>query len=172
MRRILLALAALALAAPAFAQTPPRPPTCEASEHRAFDFWIGEWDVFVTGGEQLAGRSTIASEDRGCVITEHYESTRAPFTGRSLNMYDRAERQWVQVWMDSQGDITRFAGAATPTGMQLTAPNDVSPSAQTPHFTRMTFTRNADGTVRQHGEASPDGEAWTTTYDFTYRPRR
>jgi len=170
MRQMLLALAALVLAAPALAQTPA--PTCEAPEHRAFDFWLGQWDVYVTGGDQLAGRSTIASEDRGCVITERWESARAPFSGRSLNIYDRAERQWVQVWMDSQGDITRFAGGATPGGMILTAPNDVSPGMPAPHFTRMTFTRNADGTVRQHGEASPDGEAWTTTYDFTYRPRR
>jgi len=170
MRQLLLVLSFACFATPAIAQAPPLP-TCEAPQHRAFDFWIGEWDVFVTGGDQLAGWSTIALEDRGCVLTEHYRSTRRPFTGRSLNMYDRAERQWVQVWMDSTGDITRFAGAATASGMQLTAQGDVSAGQPEPHFTRMTFTRNADGTVRQHGEASPTGEAWTTTYDFTYRRR-
>jgi hypothetical protein len=39
-------------------------------------------------------------------------------------------------------------------------------------MSRMTFTANVDGTVRQHGESSEDGGAsWTTSYDLTYRPR-
>jgi len=36
---------------------------------------------------------------------------------------------------------------------------------------RMTYTRNADGSVRQHGEVSYDqGVGWATSFDFTYRP--
>jgi hypothetical protein len=34
----------------------------------------------------------------------------------------------------------------------------------------MSYSRNADGSVRQFGEVSPDGGAtWTTSFDFTYR---
>jgi hypothetical protein len=35
----------------------------------------------------------------------------------------------------------------------------------------MTFSRNGDGSVRQLGETSVDGETWTARYDFTYRRR-
>jgi hypothetical protein len=35
----------------------------------------------------------------------------------------------------------------------------------------MTFTKNPDGTVLQHGEQSADGQTWTTSYAFIYRRR-
>mgnify|MGYP000436254006 CR=1 FL=1 len=161
------------LAAPdARAQT--SPPACAAPAHRAFDFWIGEWDAYVSGTENLAGRSTIASTDAGCVITEHWRSRRAAYSGRSLNTFDRPSGKWVQVWMDSAGDLTRFVGGAPNEGqMVLVAENDVSPSDPTPKWRRMTFTRNEDGSVRQHGESSPDrGATWRSDYDFTYRPAK
>lgn len=175
MRVIAFAAAAAALSASALADSAPPaqppPPDCSASEHRAFDFWIGEWDVYRTGTTSpMVGRSTIASEDGGCVITEHWRSLRAAFTGRSLNLYDRDTRHWRQFWVDSTGDVTDFVGGPTPTGMQLTATGDTEPGDETPHFTRMTFTHNADGAVRQLGESSSDGITWTTRYDFTYRP--
>jgi hypothetical protein len=36
----------------------------------------------------------------------------------------------------------------------------------------MTFTRNADGSVRQHSDQRIDGGPWTERYDYTYRPAR
>ena len=33
---------------------------------------------------------------------------------------------------------------------------------------RITWTPNADGSVRQHWEASTDGETWTTAFDGRY----
>jgi hypothetical protein len=36
---------------------------------------------------------------------------------------------------------------------------------------RMSYSRNADGSVRQLGEQSTDdGKSWTPSFDFTYRP--
>jgi hypothetical protein len=143
---------------------------CASAAHRAFDFWIGEWDAYRPGGDQPVGRSTIAVEDHGCVITEHWRSLGVPYSGRSLNSFDALAGKWFQYWMDSTGDITRFEGGLNDAGqMVLTAVGDVAPGQIEPHWRRMTFTPNPDGSVRQHGEASPDGETWTTTYDFTYR---
>ncbi|MES1200280.1 MAG: hypothetical protein ABUS57_02380 [Pseudomonadota bacterium] len=176
MRLIALAFASAALfAAAAFADTAPtaqpKMPDCSASEFRAFDFWIGEWDVYRTGTTTpLAGRSTIASEDGGCVISEHWRSQRVAYTGHSLNLYDRDTRHWQQFWVDSTGDVTHFIGGPTADGgMQLTAEGDTDTDDETPHYTRMTFTHNADGSVRQYGDSSPDGVHWTERYDFTYR---
>jgi len=152
-------------------QTPPQLPTCSAPEFRAFDFWVGEWDVVVTGTENRAGSSVIGKENADCVITEHWTSARGPYTGQSLNMYDRATGHWNQYYMDSTGEVTRFEGGPFENGMRLLDPANVAAGQSAPLQTRMTFTANADGTVRQHGETSPDGATWTTSYDLTYRRR-
>jgi hypothetical protein len=175
---IVAAVASLFLAANAAAQTPSAPPAapppaCAGAAHRAFDFWIGQWDAYVTGTETLAGRSVIEAKDAGCVITEQWTSMRSAYTGRSLNMLDQTTGKWLQFWMDSGGEITRFEGGPTATGMQLTAPDEAAPGRQGKQWARMTFTRNADGTVRQFGETSSDGgKTWVASYDFQYRPRR
>jgi len=176
MRVVLAAVAALLMAPCAQAQTqaPPALPTCAAPEFRAFDFWIGEWNAYVTGTDQLAGRSSITSEDQGCVITEHWVSEGQPaYSGRSLNIYDRTTRQWHQFWVDSTGEVTRFVGGPYEGGMRLTDPANLTARNPTaPVQTRMTFTPNADGSVRQFGEVSTDGGAtWAARYDFTYRRR-
>jgi hypothetical protein len=152
-------------------QAQPQLPTCSAPEYRAFDFWLGEWDVYVTGTENLAGRSSIASENAGCVITENWTSARAPYNGQSINMYDRANGRWNQYWMDSTGEVTRFEGGPFENGMRLVDPANIAAGQDGALQTRMTFTANADGSVRQHGETSPDGATWTTSYDLTYRRR-
>ena len=37
---------------------------------------------------------------------------------------------------------------------------------------RMSYSRNPDGSVRQHGEQSTDhGLNWSTNFDFTYHPK-
>jgi hypothetical protein len=173
MRTIILAFAALIAAAGcATAQQTPPSPTCAAPEHRAFDFWIGEWDAYVTGTENLAGRSSIKSEDSGCVITEHWTSVQTgTFTGRSLNLYDRASGHWEQFWVDSTGELTHFVGGPIADGMRLVDAANITATQATPQHTRMTFTANPDGSVRQFGESSPDGQTWTADYDFTYRRR-
>jgi hypothetical protein len=174
MSKLAAAVALLFATAPiAAAQTPAPPsPTCEAPEHRAFDFWIGEWDAYVTGTENLAGRSTIAREDTGCVITEHWRSERVAYTGRSLNLYDRESGKWEQFWVDSTGEVTHFVGGPTATGMQLVDANNRAAGQPAPVHTRMTFTANPDGSVRQFGETSADGVSWAASYDFTYRPHQ
>lgn len=170
-----VAAVALLLCGPsAFAQSAPPPPppyTCDGPAHRAFDFWIGRWDAYVTGTQNLAGRSVIESRDGGCVITEQWTGAAGPaFSGRSLNAFDATSGKWVQVWMDSGGEITRFEGGPTGAAMVLTAPNEARPGQTGVAHQRMTFTANANGSVRQHGERSTDGGAtWATSYDFTYR---
>ncbi|MEZ5961496.1 MAG: hypothetical protein R3C30_13895 [Hyphomonadaceae bacterium] len=171
MRTLFTALATLALTSSAFAQQQPPAPSCEAAEFHAFDFWIGEWDAFRADTNAPAGRSSITSEDAGCVITEHWRSLNTPYSGRSLNIYDRESGRWEQFWVDSSGNRVHFIGGPTDTGMRVTtaAPVTVAPGQQA--FSRMTFTNNPDGTVLQHGEQSADGATWTTAYAFIYRRR-
>lgn len=155
-------------------QTPPSEPAqpnCAAPEHRAMDFWLGEWRVFQTGSDRPAGLSTISAADEGCTVTEYYRMPRFNYSGRSLNIYSEPARHWEQFWVDSTGDVTHFVGnPIAGGGMQMTAADDVDPDDPTPTWRRITWTLNADGSVRQHGEKSADrGRTWSDRYDFTYR---
>jgi len=169
MRTLFAAVATLALATPALAQQ--QTPNCQAAEYRAFDFWIGEWDAERADTHAPAGRSSVRSEDSGCVITEHWTSVGQPYSGRSLNIYDRASGKWEQFWVDSTGNRVRFVGGPTATGMQITTEGPVFVAPNQQAFSRITFTNSPDGTVLQHGEQSADGQAWTTSYAFIYRRR-
>ena len=171
MRSLLAVLATLALATPVWAQQQAPPPTCEAAEFRAFDFWVGEWDAFRADTNAPAGRSSVRSEDSGCVITEHWTSIGTPYSGRSLNIYDRTSERWEQFWVDSTGNRVHFIGGPTETGMRVTTEAPTPPAPGQQPYSRMTFTNNADGTVLQHGEQSADGQTWTTSYAFIYRRR-
>ena len=67
---------ALALALGWFAASTLAASACEAPAHRAFDFWLGEWQVRTTDGK-LAGANRIESEYGGCVLHERYTTGRA-----------------------------------------------------------------------------------------------
>ena len=172
MRALIGALAAtLFLPAIASAQTQPAPPTCAAAEHRALDFWVGKWDAYRADTNALAGRSSIRMEDAGCVITEHWTSLNAPYTGRSLNFYDRHSGRWEQFWVDSQGGRMHFIGGVIDGGVQMTSAPTIPAAGGAALYSRVTFTAQADGSVLQRGETSADGQAWTLAYAFIYRRR-
>ncbi|UWX53724.1 hypothetical protein NYZ99_11250 [Maribacter litopenaei] len=57
------------------AQETPACPCC-TENHRAFDFWLGEWSVYGTN-EALLGGNTIVSMQDGCVLQENWEGASA-----------------------------------------------------------------------------------------------
>ena len=158
-------LALLLLAAPLAAQGAPKA-ACADSTHRQFDFWVGDWNV--TMGGKPAGTNLITVEEEGCLLHEHWVGSKGG-TGQSFNFVDQASGEWTQVWVDSQGGSLHLTGRLTGNQLQFTgmAPgSDGKPAHQ-----RLTFTRNADGTVRQLWESSADGQAWTTVFDGLYRKK-
>jgi hypothetical protein len=166
-----LALAATpAAAARADAQTPPRPAQqdCSAAEHRQFDFWLGHWNV--TAGGKPAGTNHIESVMNGCGLLEHWTSARGGH-GTSLNFYDRRTRTWSQAWIDEGGNALHLSGTFADGKMTLaSAPR---PTGAGVDVQRITWSKNADGTVRQVWESSADGgKTWTVAFDGTYAPRR
>ena len=138
---------------------------CREAPQRQFDFWVGRWDVTV--GSNAAGTNEITLEEDGCLLHEHWAGSRGG-TGQSLNWYDRATGQWHQVWVDNQGNGLQLAGRFSEGRLTLlgTAPGpDGKPQAQ-----RLSFTPNADGSVRQLWETSSAGGAtWQVSFDGLYR---
>ena len=66
----LLATSSLALAATSTPPAAPARPKCDTPQHRAFDFWIGEWEVWAN--DQLAGTNRIEPMLEGCALAEHW----------------------------------------------------------------------------------------------------
>jgi hypothetical protein len=154
------------------AASPPAPPKvdCNDADHRAFDFWLGEWDVSPTGGTEIIARSRI-EKIAGCAVSETFDQFMGPggikidYHGRSISSYAPLEKRWRQFYVDSGGTAASLTGGIVNGAMVL---SNVIPIGQN----RMTVTPNADGSVRQQGAFSADGgNSWTPGYDFTYRKR-
>ncbi len=149
------------------AAPPPKPPTCDAAEHRQFDFWVGKWDVSDTKDGAPAGTSRIELLYGGCTLRENWSQT--GFSGGSLNTYNAIDKRWHQTWTDSTGSWREFVGGIEDGRMILVWRH---PSVRFPGKTvqeRMIFTPNPDGSVRQYSDQTIDGTTWIERYDYTYR---
>ena len=180
---MLVSLFALALSQAATTEAPAAPPstppTCEGAPYEAFDFWVGEWDVYVTGAEtkedgtpRVVAHSTIEKLYSGCAIRENWKPF-SPNKGGSLSAYNPRTEMWEQTWIGSSPGSVYFKGHAVRLGITLTGtwPNVGGPGRD--GLIRMTYTPNEiDGSVRQLGQVSYDNsESWEPSFDYTYRPK-
>lgn len=156
-------LLALALQA-----NPPASP-CAGVEFHQFDFWIGEWDVSTPDGKP-AGSNRIEALHGGCVLNEHWEGAQGG-QGSSLNAWDARTGRWRQFWADRSGGVLQLEGGWDGTSMVLTGSHPGADGAA--QVQRITWTPNADGSVRQHWEQSTDGgQQWTSAFDGHYVRRQ
>ena len=155
----------------ATAQSAPAEPPCGSAEHRQFDFWVGEWDVFATGTSKQVATSRIEKLHGGCTIRENWMPTSNP-GGGSLNGYDARNRLWRQNWHDSSGSMVAFEGGLVAKEMVLTGLWRDLLGQGKDALVRMTYSPSAEGNVRQIGEQSVDfGKTWQPSFDFTYKRR-
>lgn len=199
----LIALPLAMMLGPAHAQSPPPPPppspppppppillppgpppvsapaasplvqsACTVPEYRALDFWVGEWDVFANGSDTQVATSSIEAMFAGCAIRETWKPLKGG-GGGSFSHYDAERRYWRQAWVDSSGARVDFDGGPIEGKMVLTGhwANVVAKGQD--GLIRMTYSKNAGGSVRQYGEQSVDqGLTWTTSFDFLYKPQK
>jgi len=137
---------------------------CEGAEHRQFDFWLGDWNVYTPDGK-LAGINSIVREYGGCVLHERY-STNHGYSGESLNVYDASRKVWHQTWVDSTGTLLLLEGGLRGVSMVLEGQTVGAEGQITKH--RITWTPNADGSVRQHWESTDGKGEWGTAFDGKY----
>jgi hypothetical protein len=158
MKAMLLGLLAQAAAAPA------PPPACAAAEFHQLDFWVGRWDVYPTGTQRLVAHSMIEPV-YSCGIRENWMPIGKP-GGGSLSIYVPDAKHWEQFWIDSSGTRAFFTGGWTGSAMVISGKWGGP-------LVRMSYSKNADGSVRQLGEQSTDeGRTWAASFDFTYRPAK
>ncbi|MGH9788840.1 MAG: hypothetical protein ACRD4U_09090 [Candidatus Acidiferrales bacterium] len=164
--RVAVLVISLILAlSPAAAQEPERKPACDEPEHRAFDFWLGEWDVLNPQGHQ-AGVNRIEKILNGCALLENWTGSRGG-AGKSLNFFNAATRRWEQVWVADGGGVIKYEGEFKDGAMRFAGEFFQRDAARLP--SRMTLTPLDGGRVRQLIERSTDGGmTWTVWFDGTY----
>ncbi len=162
-------LVLIAGAHPAEAQTQQGSPTCSGAEYRAFDFWVGEWEVRNMQG-QLLGTNRITRAFGGCVLVEQWQSMTSAHAGSSFNIYDRTTGEWHQSWVDNTGLLLQLDGGLVERKMVMMG--EVSRSEGGVVMHRITWDPLANDRVRQTWETSADdGETWTVAFDGMYSKR-
>jgi uncharacterized protein (TIGR02246 family) len=141
-------------------------------ESRLFDFWVGEWDVFLNAyPHQQVGTSSIQNVSGECIILENWQSQNNSFTGKSQNWFDPATKKWTQLWIGSGGGFQYFRDGEYKNGAMrftFTQP-DTKGYPQPGNFI---FYNMGPDMVRQYNEVSTDsGKTFTPVYDFIYKRR-
>lgn len=149
---------------------------CKGDAHkREFDFWVGEWDVYVTGTNNKAGHSLIQKASGDCMILENWTALGpVPHNGKSMNYVNTQTNKWEQLWIGSAGGpgyVTRFYdGEYKDSVMQFTFEANTPQGKQTGRFR---FFNQGPNQVRQLSETSADGgKTWNTNYDLTYKRKK
>jgi hypothetical protein len=146
-----------------------RPPAlsaqCPNLKHREFDFWLGTWRVETPDGA-VAGTNRIDSILGGCVVFEDWTGA-SGYRGRSFTIYDAPARRWHQTWVDAQGLLLQLDGGMRDGAMILEGRRLAPDGAEVMH--QITWTPNADGTIRQLWRRSRDGGTrWEAVFDGLY----
>lgn len=156
---------AVALAA-ATPQPAPTPKPCTSTEHRQFDFWVGDWNVKDTASGAPAGHNLVTLEQGSCVLQEHWQGTDGS-TGTSFNIYFAGDKQWHQTWVDSSGLLLRLDGGLVDGKMVLSGKR-VNRAGKVV-TDRIVWTPEPNGDVRQVWDFTADeGKTWQHVFDGTY----
>ena len=167
--RALIGILVLAISSATTCAATPAPAPCADAAFRAFDFWLGDWQVHKPDGK-LAGHNNITREYGGCVVHEHY-TTEHGYSGESLNIYDAARKVWHQSWVDNTGLLLTLEGGMRDGAMVLEGQTLGADGHATKQ--RITWTPNKDGSVRQLWEATNAQGEWTVSFDgkYTRKPK-
>lgn len=129
--------------------------SCATPDHRAFDFWLGDWTVQTPQGK-TPSRSRVSKELGGCVVRERMDIGEG-LVGESVSAYDDLRDLWVHTWVDNSGTVLHLEGRMR--NGQMVLEGETGFRGRTVFSHRITWTLNADGSVRQRWETmSPKGE--------------
>ena len=162
---LLAAVLPLTLAHAEDPSAPKRRGGCDGGVFRAFDFWVGQWEVRDRDGK-LVGINSVTAEHGGCVVIERWQP-RGGGGGISLNYYDPQAARWRQNWV-SPGVVLQMTGTFANGAMVLEGPLQ-NLTEQRVTLLRGAWTQLPDGRVRQlFTESSDGGKTWNEWFDGYY----
>jgi hypothetical protein len=152
-------------------QTAAQSDSCTAPEHRQFDFWIGDWEVFdLSSGSkgQLAGTNRVVKLLKDCVIQEHWEGSGGG-QGSSFNSYFELDKKWHQTWVDDSGFRLELEGEFKDGQMLLEGRTPGPTAGKTVQRITWNLVNGNPDEVRQFWQQSrDDGKTWMTAFDGLY----
>lgn len=163
-------IAAAALAGSATCAEAQAAPACAGPEHRALDFWIGDWELAFTQADGGVGtaENRITREFSGCVIAERF-SQPSGFEGASHSIYDAQRRVWRQTWVDNAGGVFVLEGGPTKDAPHVFELRTVEPRGADQRVRRMTWENVGPDALTWRWQAEgPDG-AWRDLWVLNYR---
>ncbi len=140
---------------------------CCNENHKAFDFWIGTWEVTNPDGT-AAGENTIVKSESNCVLRESWKSAKGGYTGTSTNFYNQTTGQWEQLWIDNTGAHLKLKGNRQGNQMILSSEEFINKDGDL-NRNRITWTLNNDGTVRQLWEILKEEKVINIAFDGLYQ---
>ena len=140
------------------------PAGCESAEYRAFDFWVGDWEVRLADGS-LAGHNAVRREEGGCMVRETWRGVSGS-TGSSINYFEPVNRTWRQIWVSRSANID-ITGTAAEGSVVLSGTITYRESGERFPF-RGSWTRLSDGRVRQFFEESREKGVWEPWFEGYY----
>jgi hypothetical protein len=120
---------------------------CCTEDHRAFDFWVGDWEVLNQSGK-IVGTNNIIKMQANCVIQENWVASGQTNTGTSYNYYNQADKTWNQVWISGTGNILELKGNLNKAG-EMVLKSEMKESPRGKYMNQITWSKNDDGTVMQ-----------------------
>lgn len=142
--------------------------TCNSTEHRQFDFWIGDWDAFDVGATTPVARLRVTQILDGCVLLEEYDGDDGT-KGKSFSIYDASRQVWHQSWVTNHGKLLLLDGKFAKGTMVLTATEHISGSERQ---VRGTWKPVRAG-VRETAVTSVNGgKTWDPWFDLLFRPHK
>ncbi|MEQ3655728.1 MAG: hypothetical protein ABNH00_07685 [Dokdonia sp.] len=143
---------------------------CCAQGQNDFDFWIGEWEVTNPQGK-VEGYNTIDKLFDTCILREVFTDAEGTYVGSSNNFYDQELEQWQQIWVYADGRTLFLTGNRIGNQMVLKSPPKKN-AAGVIEQDIITWTANANGSVRQLWEHTFDGGNTQIYFDGLYRKKK
>lgn len=141
---------------------------CSSNGSSQLDFMLGNWDFFSKKGEFL-GENNIQLVLGTCTLEEIYESIDG-FKTRSVMSYDEVTKSWSNIWTDDFGTTLHFKGKFQNNKLLMKATSLNAQGKKTYH--RLTYSKNANGTISQIWQKSTNLKEWETIFNGTYKRQK
>jgi len=166
---------------------PSDPSPCASAEARAFDFWIGDWEIEARdrppGAEHWTKNETwfrtrVRSDLSGCVVIEESIDKVGADTlvvGLSMTSYNVHLGRYQQMWIDRQGNTLEYVGGREGERMVLYLEPTASSGEPLVPFQKTTQLRmvfdeiTEDRLVWRYQYSTDEGNTWTSTNEAVYR---
>jgi hypothetical protein len=142
--------------------------TCSNDGSNQLDFMLGDWDFFSKDGT-LLGENNIRLVFGTCTVEENYESTDG-FKTRSVMNFDSKTESWSQIWSDDFVTTLHFNGKFQNNKLMMKAISINPQGKKTYH--RLTYSKNANGTMSQIWQKSMNQKDWETIFNGTHKRQK